>query len=135
MFIKKIKYTDFLGTEREETFYFNLSKTEVMRMNAKCNDQYVNMLERMVKAKNLPEMWENLEDLIFKSYGELADDGIHLVKKGGLLAESFAETPAYDALVDWFLEDPEKNMAEFVNNVFPSTEIKQDDKPQLAVVK
>ena len=31
MLCKKIKYTDYNGNEREEEFYFNLSKAEIMK--------------------------------------------------------------------------------------------------------
>jgi len=139
MFIKKIKYTDFLGTEREETFYFNLSKPELIKMNMLKDGRMGNILEEMVNAKNSKEMWSKFEDLVLGSYGELSQDGKRLEKRGGSLAIAFTETPAYDALIDWFLED-QKNVEAFVNGVIPTElrgdkQIKQDNKPELSVVK
>ena len=32
MLKKTIKFTDFMGVEREEDFYFNLTKAEIMEM-------------------------------------------------------------------------------------------------------
>lgn len=143
MFIKKIKYTDFLGTEREETFYFNLNEAELMKMNMLQDGRLGNVLEEMVKAKNSREMWMKFENLILTSYGELSTDGRSLVKKKGELAEAFTETLAYDALINWFLED-QKNIEDFVKGIIPSeltttnndgNPMKQDNKPQIAVVK
>lgn len=132
MFIKKIKYTDFLGVDREETFYFNLSKAEIADLNMQEDGRLTNFLQELVAAKDNKEMWNRLISIILKSYGKLSGDGRRL-EKSPELSKAFTETPAYDELLEWLTEDPEKNMATFFNNVIPSDK-KQDNRPQLEVV-
>lgn len=131
MFIKKIKYTDFLGTEREETHYFNLTKPELMRMNMLEDGRMGNILQEIVDAKNSKEMWTRFEEFVKASYGELSSDGRQHIKSPEL-TKQFMETEAYTALIDWFLED-QKNIEDFANGVVPS-DVKTDTKPQLEVL-
>ena len=44
MLKKTIKYTDYDGNEREEDFYFNLSKAEITEMELS-NSRYINNSE------------------------------------------------------------------------------------------
>lgn len=132
MFIKEITYTDFLGTERKETHYFNLTKPELMRMNMLEDGKMGNVLQEIVNAKNSKEMWSRFETLLQASYGRLSNDGRRHEKSPEIIKE-FMETEAYTALIDWFLED-QKNIEEFVNEVIPSDVRNNENKPQLEVV-
>lgn len=44
MIKKRIKYTDFNGVEREEDFYFNISKAELVEMESSRETVLLNIL-------------------------------------------------------------------------------------------
>ena len=53
MLEKKIKYTDFNGTERTETFYFHISKAEMSRKEFTTDGGYSYYLQRIAEEKYL----------------------------------------------------------------------------------
>ena len=48
MLSKKIKYTDYNGVEREESFLFNLSKAELMEMELGITGGLSDMLKNII---------------------------------------------------------------------------------------
>ena len=57
MLTKEITYVDYDGNERKEKFYFNLTKTELIR------------LEHSMKG-GLSEIIKLIEEIVSSSYGE-----------------------------------------------------------------
>ena len=51
MLKKDITYTDFNGVERKETFWFHLSKAELLDMEMTTTGGYAEMVQRIVDAK------------------------------------------------------------------------------------
>ena len=64
MYVKKIKYTDYNGTEREEKFYFHLNKAELMKMQFSVKGGFEAHLKRLLETQNEPEIMK-----IFEKYG------------------------------------------------------------------
>lgn len=129
---KVIKYTDYNDVEREETFWFNLSKSELSRMALTQEGDIAEKIREMVKAKDVKSIMHIFEDFILKSYGVKSDDGKRFVKKapdGHLLAEDFIESPAYDELYFELIQDGEK-MAAFINALLPKDIAEQAKKMQ-----
>lgn len=122
MFAKKIKYTDFLGTEREETFYFNLTEAELVEMQTSMEGGLAEYGRRIIESKNVPEVMALFQKLILITYGEVSPDGKRFIKEDpvrGKLALEFQQTQAYSELYMEFINNPEAG-AEFFNNVIPA---------------
>ena len=55
MLKETIKYTDFNGVEREEDFYFNLTKAEITEMEMSVDGGLVERINKIVQAKDAKE--------------------------------------------------------------------------------
>ena len=119
MLIKKIKYTDFNGQEREEDFYFNLSKSELIKwLTTNGNYTIDAVLEKMIQTENAKDMVNEFEFLIMESYGTKSLDGKTFVKSKEV-KDQFRYSPAYDVLFMELISDA-KAAADFFNKVIPS---------------
>lgn len=120
MYKKTITYTDYDGNERNEDFYFNLTKAELMEMDLSEDGGMENRIKRIVNSRNTKEIIEVFKDIILSSYGEKSPDGKRFVKviNGHSLSEDFAQTEAYSEL---FMElaTNDKSATEFISNVIP----------------
>lgn len=117
MLAKTIKYKDFNGDEREETFLFNLSEAEVMEMELGVSGGMSEMLKRIVETRNGPEIADIFRRIILKSYGEKSLDGKYF-KKSEEISEAFRSTNAYNKLFMELLMD-EKALEEFMIGIMP----------------
>lgn len=118
MLKKTIKYIDLNGIERNEDFYFNLSKPEVVKMQSSVKGGYDAQLKSIAADLNGAYIMEFFEDLIKKSYGEKSVDGRRFIKSAEL-SEAFMQTPAYEALFEELVTDSNAAAA-FVNAIMPS---------------
>lgn len=112
-----IKYTDWNGTEREETFRFNLTESELAEWELSQEGGLKDYLERMIKAQDRPAIIKMFKDIILKSYGELSPDGRNFVKSPEISA-AFTQTKAYDQIFMSLIQNEEK-MATFIREVCP----------------
>ena len=123
MFAKKIKSINFVdGSEVEKTYYFNLSKAELMEMQLSTEGGLQAYIEKIVAEKKVPELMALFKKLILMSYGERSADGMRFVKVDpvrGKLADEFEQTDAYSELFTELATD-EKAAAEFVNGIIPA---------------
>lgn len=117
MLKKRIKYTDYNGEEREEDFYFNLSKAEIIEMELSTEGGMKNMIEKITDEKDMPKLIALFKRLIKMSYGEKSADGKRFVKSEDL-SEAFTQTEAYSEL---FMElaTNDNAAADFVNGIIP----------------
>lgn len=117
MYQKKIKYTDFLGNQREETFYFNLTKAELTNMYNSISGGLDKLLEEIIAKKDIPRIMENFELIMDNAYGVIAPDGRRFMKSPDLLRE-FKETQAYS---DYYMQlvTDEAEAAAFVEGILP----------------
>ena len=120
MLRKTIKYTDFDGNTREEDFYFNLSKAEVMEMEMGVAGGLSAMLKRIVAAQDSKQIIDTFKEIILKAYGEKSPDGKRFIK-GPELSKGFEETEAYSELFMELATNAEAAAA-FVNGVLPPAE-------------
>lgn len=118
MLIKKIKYTDFNGVEREEEFYFNMSKADVIKwMTTNGNYTLDAVLMKLVRTENVRDLIGEIDYLITESYGEKSLDGKRFMKTPEIKA-SFVESNAYSELFMEIASDAKK-AAEFFNGILP----------------
>lgn len=118
MISKTITYNDYNGVERTETFYFHLTKAEIMKLEMSTHGGYAEMIERIVNAKDAPAIMATFEELIHKSYGVKTPDGRGFVKRKEDL-EAFIQTEAYSELFMELLTDTDYAI-KFFNGVIPA---------------
>lgn len=122
MLVKKIKYTDYNGVEREEPFLFNLSKAELMEMEIGTSGGLAEMIQHVVATNNGGEIMRIFKDLILKAYGEKSLDGKRFIKvndQGVPLSIAFSQTEAYSELFMELATDS-KAAAAFVAGIIPT---------------
>lgn len=117
MIKKVIKYFDFDGNERNETFYFNLTKAECMEMELSTSGGLENTIARIIEAKDTQLIVSTFKDLILKAYGEKSPDGKHFYKSPEISAK-FASTEAYSELFMQLASDAEE-ATRFFNGIIP----------------
>lgn len=120
MIAKTMTYTDYDGVERKETFYFNLTKAELMEMQLSSQGGFDSLLQRMIDAKDVPELAGMFKELIKRSYAVKSADGRRLMKSESLTQE-FLETEAYSDLYMELFTNTEAAAA-FVNGIIPKVE-------------
>lgn len=140
MLKKKIKYKDFNGVEREETFMFNLTNAEITEMGVGLVgggslEEYITKLSEEKDPMKIIEMFKKLINL---SYGVKSDDGRRFMKSPELLKE-FTETNAYSELFMELANDS-KAATEFFDGIIPELTPEQKEeveryRAQLSVVE
>ena len=117
MLKKTMTYVDFNGTERTEDFYFNLSKAELMELELTTEGGLLERLQKIVDAKDAPEIVKQFKKIILMAYGKKSDDGKRF-EKSEKLSEEFAQTQAYSDLFILLATNAEE-AAKFVNAIVP----------------
>lgn len=117
MLAKIIKWEDFHGNPREETFYFNLSKAEMIEWELSLDGGLAKYIEKIIAEQSGPELITLFQDIIGKTFGEKTPDGKRFVKNAQALQE-FKETEAYSILFTELAYNAEQ-AAIFVNGVLP----------------
>lgn len=117
MLVKKIKYTDYEGNEREEEFRFNLTKAELMELQLSTTGGLDKMIRKITQSQDGAKIIEYFKKIILMSYGVVSDDGKRFIKSKEL-SEEFAQTEAYSEL---FMElaSNEEAAVSFVNGIVP----------------
>lgn len=126
MLKKTMQTVDFGGTERTETYYFNLTKAEIMEMQLGTEGGFVEMIHRIVDAKSQLELAEMFKKIICKSYGVLSPDGRKFIKNQAVL-DDFMATQAFSDLYMELVGDDNKATA-FFEGIMPE-DMKNEEKP------
>lgn len=132
MLKKTITYTDYDGNERTEDFYFNLNKAELLEMELNTSGGLQNFLQKIIDAKDVPELASIFKKIILKAYGVKSPDGKRFIKNQQLTDE-FTQTEAYSELYTELCTDADKAAA-FMNAVVPKIE-ENRDAPNVVVQK
>lgn len=121
MLKKTIKYEDYSGKEREEDFYFNLTKAECMEMELATEGGMETRIQRIINSNDQKEIVKIFKGIILKAYGEKSDDGKRFVKisdEGYPLSRRFEQTEAYSNLF-MLLSTNADEASKFINAVVP----------------
>lgn len=124
MLKKVIKYEDYDGEQRSETFLFNLTKAEVTEMEMTTDGGMVRFIEKIIETTDKKRLVELFKMIILKSYGEKSPDGkffIKLDQKGESLSLNFSQSEAYSVLFMELVESTDAAVA-FINGVLPKME-------------
>ena len=119
MVVKKIKYTDFNGAEREEEFMFNLTEAEITEMELTTDGGLSDSIKKIISAQDTPEIIKTFKMLLLKSYGEKSADGRRFIKSEEL-TEAFTQTNAYSQFFMELATDDKAAIA-FINGIIPDS--------------
>ena len=120
MLKKTIAFTDYLGNDREEDFYFHLNKAEVTEMQLEIDGGLTGMLERIIQKKSGPDIIKTFKMLIMRSYGVPSPDGRKFMKSKEI-TEDFLQTEAYNNFFMELVTDAGK-AADFIRDILPNME-------------
>jgi hypothetical protein len=95
---RDITYENFDGEEVTETFYFNLTKTELLEMQIEYHGGMEELITRIIKEEAVKEIFELFKKIVLASYGIRSEDGKRFIKSNQI-REEFQQTAAYDALI------------------------------------
>lgn len=123
MYKRTITYTDFNGLERTEDFFFNFNKAELLEMEMSKDGTLTGCLNRIINAKDSPEIMREVKTLILKSYGVKSEDGRYFIKNDEV-RQKFECSEAYSTIFMELVSD-DKKAAEFVNSIMPQEVLKQ----------
>lgn len=124
MISKTITYTDFNENERTETFYFHLSKPELLETYIKGGEEkLIDTLKDALKRRDAVTFFDLLKDVIRLGYGEKSEDGRFFTKfdaQGRRLGDLFITSEAYSVLLMDDLFNDITKATEFLMGMFPS---------------
>ena len=123
MYRKNIKYTDFNGAERDETFYFNFGMHELTLLEWNTPGGIQQYMKTIIETRDGQKLADMFKWLINESYGVKSPDGRSFIKSKEVL-DNFRFTPAYEKLFMALATD-DKEAAEFVNGVFPKEAVEE----------
>jgi len=129
MLAKQITYVNFNGEEITETFYFNITKAEIIEMEVSHPGGYVDYLERIMNAKERSELIDAFTKLILSAYGEKSEDG-RKFRKSKEISEDFHTSEAYSELLVELMSDEDK-ASEFVRAILPKLELSEEQEQNL----
>ena len=130
MYKKTMTYEDFAGNTVNEDFYFNLTKAEILRLEASREGGLSSFLEQIVEKQDGAQILEAFETIIKASVGKRSDDGRRFIKTQEV-QEDFIYSNAYSDFLMEVATDA-KVGAEFVNAVMPkelADLVADNDKP------
>lgn len=130
MLKRTITYTDFNDVERTEDFYFNLSKAELLEMQASEEGGLDHYIDKMTQEQDIKKIIKFFKDLVLLAYGKKSDDGKRFIKSEEISKE-FSETSAYSDLFMELASDANK-AADFVNGLIPRDLAKQVEEARKA---
>ena len=128
MYKKVIEYEDFNGQQRKDTFYFNLSKAELMEMELSTQAGVEEMIRMLIATKDNAKIVETYKGLILKSYGIKSEDGTRFIKTQEL-RDAFEQSNAYSEFFIELLSDTDEQVR-FINAVVSGVnapEMKEED--------
>ena len=118
MLKKDITYEDFDGNKVTETFYFNLTKPELLELEASYKEGMENALKKMLAEEDKAALLAYFKKTILAAYGEKSADGKRFIKSEELTT-NFTQTNAYAELYMELLSDSE-SAALFITGIVPS---------------
>jgi hypothetical protein len=130
MLKREIKYEDFDGKEVTETFYFNISKPELIELEVEFEQGFGKMLENIIETKDHKELIKKFKEIVLLAYGVKSEDGKRFVKSDQL-REEFSQSAAYNTLFMELATDDNAAVV-FLKNVLPKDMVGQIDETTLA---
>ncbi|MET0785911.1 MAG: hypothetical protein ABWY25_04335 [Paenisporosarcina sp.] len=133
MLKREITYEDFNGEKVTETFYFNLTKSEIIELNVGYEGGLGSAIQRIVETSDVRSVVAELKKILLMSYGIKSEDGKRFIKSDELRLQ-FTQTPAYDILfMDIATNDTAS--AAFIKGILPKDFVEEIEKAEKAANK
>lgn len=117
MVAKTLTYEDFNGNQITETFYFNLSKAELIEMQVSVEGGLDKVLKRVSEEKDPAKLLNLFKMFVLKSFGVKSEDGKRFIKDDAL-TEAFTQTNAYSELYMSLIQDTNAAI-DFITGIVP----------------
>lgn len=127
MYVKPITYTDYDGVQHTDKFYFNISKAELIEMDASETGGLTKRLQEIVDANETADIFKRVKSIILKAYGRKSPDGKRFIKSPEM-SQEFEQTEAYSELIMEFMQNP-KTFEEFMRHTLPKVDVEETTKP------
>lgn len=118
MIAKTFEYTDYNGTKRKDTWYFNLDKAELMKLELGAWGGLDALLKRLIREENPEKIIDMFDKIILGAVGEKSPDGRKFIKNEAI-RDDFRQSPAYSELFYELVTDSEKAGA-FLKGCIPT---------------
>lgn len=124
MLKRTITYENWDGVKCTEDFYFNLTKAELIYMEAAEEGGLQARLDRIIRAHNGNDIVNFMRYLIRKSYGIKSPDGRKFMKSEQI-SDDFESTAAYDKFIEDLVlsEHADQFLLEFMNGIIPKIDV------------
>lgn len=118
MLKRDITYKDFNDQEVTETFYFNLTRTEIVELEFSYQGGLEATLKKIIETEDVKAIIQEFKKIVLMAYGVKSEDGKRFIKSEEI-RQAFSQTAAYDAL---FMElaTSDDAAAAFVKGIIPS---------------
>lgn len=118
MLKRNVRYIDYNGNDVVDTFYFNLTKSELLELEISEKGGLGELLKNIIASQDPQALVSMFKKIILLAYGEKSEDGKRFIKNE-TMREEFAQTAAYDAL---FLElaSDDRSASEFIRGIIPT---------------
>ena len=127
MYVKPISYIDYDGVQHTDKFYFNISKAELIEMDASETGGLTKRLQEIVDANETADIFKRVKSIILKAYGRKSPDGKRFIKSPEM-SQEFEQTEAYSELIMEFMQNP-KSFEEFMRHTLPKVDVEETTKP------
>lgn len=116
MLKQRVKYEGFDGELIEEDLYFNLTRMDLIELNDRYESKdMAAYMDKIVKEKNIKELYKVLKDIVLMAYGVKSEDGKRFIKNQ-TVKDEFAESLAFAQLIEDFHET-DTAMSDFVTGI------------------
>lgn len=117
MIKQTINFVDYDGNDCTEDFYFNLTKAELILLNAEYKGGLEEYLNSIVNTSDISALANFMKKIVEISYGVKSEDGKRFIKNPKL-SEEFLQTPAFSELYIKLLTEENVSSA-FVRGIMP----------------
>ena len=117
MISKTIKYVDYNGVEKTGTYWFNMSRADLLKLELDGDEGWSDRVKQLIAEQNTREVVKIITKFIDDAYGVKTPEGGF--KKSPELLEAFRQTDAYSELLWGFVEHPDE-FGDFINGIVAS---------------
>jgi hypothetical protein len=117
MISKTIKYVDYNGVEKSGTYWFNMSRADLLKLELETEEGWADRVKKLISEQNVREVIKLITQFVDDAYGVKTPDGSF--KKSPELLEAFKQTDAYSELLWEFVERPDE-FGDFINGIVSS---------------
>lgn len=125
MFTDKITYEDYNGNTVTEEVFFNISKMEMLTLDAEHGGAYGEYLQKIAETEDMKALLDAFKQIVKIAYGVKSEDGKKFVKSEEVFKD-FEDSPLYDEFMMKLMMEEEYAM-KFILGAMPSVDGVNED--------